>query len=287
MNSRQERQDYFTANRPLFDSLSSAFEAALSLSASRVLLHRTAETDFSFVEGQYTPEELAELLPADPNPEELAKEQNADLCTHAETSLGSLRRLLNYLRPDDQPPLFEPEGEPTLVAFSSGVWRRIELSDDDDPTLEGNVAAVEIFGDPGETIETAAGYELSITIKGVRDFLVLIMANGRPEAVNYSVRAAEDPLHDRCQDMFGSRSKAMDLLWGMFESEDELDSSLATIASATKGIYPDHEVQTLLASIRDRALRDRQIVEWNRALGMTMPTHEKLRSIIAFLRSLR
>lgn len=289
MSSRQERQDYFTANRLLFDELASAFEAALRLDPSRVLLYKTAGEDFTFVEGEYAPEEMAVLNPPALNPEEAAEEQNELLRDYANSSLRSLRGLANFLRPGDLPPLFGLDGRPVPLPYESAVCRRIELSpsDEDDPTLDGKVGVLELFkAGPKHEIESAARYESVVAVRGIKEVLSLTLINGKAEFINYDLGPAEDPLYGQCRDMFGPGSKAMDLLVGKFETEDELESTLATIATATKGIYPDGQVQTLLDAIRERALRDRQFQEWDVDFDVKRPPHEKIRELAGFLRSI-
>lgn len=284
---RQARQEYFSANRELYDELISAFEVSMTPNPDRILMYRTADTPFGFIEGQYTPEEMAVIDPSLQDLQEAADEQNALLQDAAESSLTLFRGLLNYLRPNDQPPLFELDGQSTRMPFRHAVWRRTFISDDEAPTTDGRISILDLFQVGSEReIDAASVYELDLAVDGLREFLVVIAVNGRPEAVSRSVDAAHDPLYDRCVDMFGSESKATDLYWGKFETEDELDNALETIATATQGLYPAEEVRALLADVREHALRGKEAEEWVSDLNFNQPTLETLQNTIRYLRDL-
>ncbi len=291
MSSRQERQDYFTANCQIYEDLTAAFESALQRDVGRVLLYRAAAMeDFIFVEGQYTAEEMTELQSPEESPEDqwqAAEEQNAAVVRLTTTDTNVLRKTLNYLRPDDQPPQYDFDGELIPLPFETAVCRRTEVTDDDDPTLDGHVSILELFGigQEGE-INKATSYRFSLSVQGVRDSLWLVAVNDTPEAVLHTIEPEEDPLYDRCVDMFGFESKAAELLWGKFSTEEEVDSALATILAATKDIYPIEQVEELLSDIRERALAQAEANKLDLMSDFSKPSNDKLLALTRFLQTI-
>jgi hypothetical protein len=284
---RQGRQEYINANRQVFDRLIASFEHALVVDGERTMLYKHRTTPgFYFVEGEFDPAECTDTDNTWQTPAESAEEQNELRISDAEGALASSLRLLPYLKPDGSPPTFDPTGHVMPAIYEHAVWRRIDFESDDHDSVpyEGRASVLDLIDVEG--IGDAAFYSFVKTEQGVTEQLVIVAIEGKAVVFRAWVSPARDELYDKCCDMFGHESRAMELLFSKYDSFDELESALESIRVATRGIYPEAAIDEVLSGIRRRAQQKQEAREFSAAYGLDVPAAEKFVACAEFLEQL-
>lgn len=272
-----ERSEFYEANRPFFDDTIVAFEKTLLVGPSRILLYRHAtQGSFAILEGEVSASDFeAYHLTEEETPEEAAEDCNELLQEAADMALVSLIELLDSL---ERRNCVQSESLP--IPYEHAIWRRVEFEDGE---AEGSVQALEILGAEGRT-KNAALYVVERGYQGAVERTYIVAINGRVALSFDSVEPEEDELYDKCLDLFGEKSRAMDLFYGEFDSLEELRDDLLSIRLAAKGILPEAEVEAVLKGLAIRGRKSTLANIFTDQLGLDGPNLDKTKEMVEFMK---